>query len=701
MSKTIREKIREEIVYLDGGTGTVFQSMGLSAGECTEEWNVTHPESVVALHAAYFRSGSDVVNTNTFGVNGLKYNGSRPNYSVDNLVRLAVEHAQKAREECRDLGRELYIALDIGPTGKLLKPLGDLAFEDAVSLFAEIVHAGVKYGVDLISIETMNDSLETKAAVLAAKENSDLPIFVSNIYDKQGKLMTGASPSAMCAMLEGLGVDALGLNCSLGPADMLPIIRELIEVSSVPVIVKPNAGLPEVVDGKTCYTVGAKAFSDEMKQIVEMGVQIVGGCCGTTPEYIQQLYKKTCQITPMPVKDKNRTVVSSYTHAVLFDQKPILIGERINPTGKKKMKEALLTDNMDYLLEEAIKQQEMGAEILDVNVGLPGIDEVARMKQAIFEIQAVTDLPLQIDSGIGEVLDQAMRIYNGKPLVNSVNGKQEVMDTIFPLVRKYGGTVIGLTIDEDGIPDSAEKRVQIAEKIIQEAQKYGIHKKDIVIDPLAMTVSSDHHSALITLEAVRVLHAKGIKTSLGVSNISFGLPGREHLNATFFTMAMQTGLSAAILNPYSSDMMNSYYSFLALSGLDPNCLQYIAYSTATVSSGTQQTGNAAKEIAPASKGALCHSIVKGMKDQAGTLAKELLKTVHPLDLINDQIIPALDIVGKGFEEKTVYLPQLLMSAEAAKSAFEEVKAILPKSKGRFSVILATVKGDIHDIGKRF
>lgn len=699
---TILERIQKGLLYLDGGTGTVLQEKGLLPGECTELWNLSHPETIKELHKSYYAAGSDVVYANTFGVNCLKYDGKNGNPSVSELVGAAVTIAKAAREESAHLGRELYIGLDVGSVGKLLKPLGDLDFEDAVAIFKDVISVGASLGVDLIAIETMNDSLETKAAVLAAKEVCDLPVFVTNSFDSTGKLMTGADPEAMVAMLEGLRVDALGLNCSLGPAEMLPIVRQFASATSLPLIVKPNAGLPDVIDGKTVYSVSADDFSEAMAKIVECGVRIIGGCCGTNPDYIRSLVAHTKDIPPASLAKKRRTVISSFTHAVEFDLRPILIGERINPTGKKKMKEALLSGSIDYLLEEAVGQQDLGADVLDVNVGMPGIDESAWMLRAVSGIQAVTDLPLQLDSGDPKVLEQAMRRYNGKPLINSVSGKTESMAGIFPLVKKYGGVVIGLTLDEDGIPETAEKRVEIAEKIIRTAAEYGIGREEIIIDPLAMTVSSDPNSAGVTLEAIRILHSRGIKTSLGVSNISFGLPNRDLINSTFFALAMQAGLSAAIMNPHSQGMMNSYYSFLALTGQDPNFTDYIERSVSVTAVSatvpTASTAGAADSIS-GEKSPLQHAIEKGMKEQAGAIAKDVLKTVDPLALIETEIIPALDVVGKGFEAKTIYLPQLLMAAEAAKAAFEEVRAVMPKSKGKYAVILATVKGDIHDIGK--
>lgn len=682
---TIRELIKQKRLYLDGGTGTVLQSMGLEAGTPPEMWNLTNPDAVVSLHKSYFEAGSNIVATNTFGVNCKKYE----NYKE--LIAAAFECAKRAREGFEG---ERFIALDIGPTGKLLKPLGDLDFEDAVEIFSKSVREGVKNGADLILIETMNDSLETKAAVVAAKENSDLPVFVTNVYDESAKLMTGASPEAMIALLEGLGVDAVGMNCSLGPDKMKPIVERFRKYSSLPIIVKPNAGLPAVKDGKTVFDTTAEEFSEVCRELADMGATILGGCCGTTPEYIKKLVEKTKDIPFACPEDKNLTVVSSYTHAVFVADIPTLIGERINPTGKSKLKAALREGDFGYILSEAVKQEEKGVHILDVNVGLPEIDEISVMKRAVEEIQSVTALPLQLDSSNPAVLEAAMRIYNGKPLVNSVNGTQESMDAVLPLVKKYGGVLIALTLDESGIPDSAQKRLEIALKIADKALEYGISKKDIIVDPLALTVSSDKASAGVTLEAIKLLRENGFYTSLGVSNISFGLPSRETINSSFFTMALESGLNCAIMNPFSKGMTDSYYAFCALRGLDESFEDYIGY---VQSFENEVKTPAVQENDEGLEGA----IVKGLREKARDIAKKLCETENPLDIINGKIIPALNTVGKGFEENKIFLPQLLMSAESASLAFEEIKAKLPKGEidTSKSVILATVKGDIHDIGK--
>ena len=682
--KDLRSDLCTKRLYFDGGFGTVLQGMGLKSGEAPETWNITHPDEVTGVHRAYIEAGSNIITTNTFGVNRDKYE----NYAE--LISAALDCAENAVG-----GSEAYIALDIGPTGRMLEPLGDLSFEEAVSIFASNVRAAADRA-DLIIIETMNDCLETKAAVIAAKENSSLPIFVTNVYDRSGKLMTGADPAAMTAMLEGLGVDATGMNCSFGPDVMLEIIDRFTESSSLPLIANPNAGLPLVEDGKTVYDISAEEFADYMVRLAEKGVTVLGGCCGTTPEYIAATVRKTSSIPFRAPVEKNKTVVSSYTHAVEVADSPILIGERINPTGKPKLKEALRSGDFNYILNEGVRQSEAGAHILDVNVGLPEIDEAETMKKAVSALQAVTDTPLQLDSSSPAVLERAMRIYNGKALINSVNGEEESMNSVFPLVKKYGGTVIALTMDKSGIPESAEARLEIAERIARRAAEYGIKKKDILVDPLCLTVSSDSRSALVTLHALRLLRERGFKTSLGVSNISFGLPEREKINTAFFACALENGLNCAIMNPFSAGMTDTYYAFRALHGMDASCADYIGYA-ASSAPAPKASPNAASGEAPD----LEYAVINGMRDSAVAASLTLLETETPLEIINNRIVPALAKVGKSFEEKRTYLPQLLMSAESASAAFEKIKEKMPRgesSDGR-DVILATVKGDIHDIGK--
>lgn len=685
----IRDFIKNNIVYLDGGMGTLLQKSGLQPGELPEHWNISHPEVIREIHKNYYDSGSNVVNTNTFGANTLKFSIDE----LDEIICHAVKNADEARK-ASSREQEKFIALDVGPTGKLLKPLGDLDFEDAVKIFAETIRLGVKYGVDLITIETMNDSYETKAAVLAAKENSDLPIIVTNAYGENGRLMTGANPAVMTAMLEGMGVDAIGANCSLGPKQLMDVMDELLKYCSVPVAFKPNAGLPKS-DGKvTYYDVDADEFAQDIKLSVENGVRIVGGCCGTTPEYIKKVCELTRGMKPKEIEKKTYSVCTSYNKAVFFGEKPILIGERINPTGKKRFKQALLENDIGYILQEAVNQQAKGVHVLDVNVGLPGIDEAQMLTTSVCELQCVTDLPLQIDSSDPVAMESALRRYNGKAMINSVNGKEENMNAIFPLVKKYGGFVVALTLDEKGIPSTVEGRMKIARKILLTAALYGINKKDIIFDPLAMTVSADKMSAVTTLETVKkITEQLGCNTSLGVSNVSFGLPSRELVNAAFFTTAMENGLSAAIMNPYSARMMEAYYSFNVVKGLDDNCMDFINFAS-------QQ------EVQPTVKHesslTLKEAIEKGLKEKSSEITTAMLRENAPLDIVNSHVIPALDDVGKRFEEKKLFLPQLLMSAEAAKASFEVIKAAMAadgNSVKKGNIVIATVHGDIHDIGK--
>lgn len=696
----IQELIKNQIILLDGGMGTLLQAEGLAPGEYPERWNLTHPNIIQKLHTAYYDAGSNIVSTNTFGANSLKF---APN-ELEEIINAAINHVKAAQNA--SVGKQnKYIALDIGPLGKLLKPYGELDFEDAVEIFAKTIRLGAKGGVDLIFIETMNDSLETKAALLAAKENCDLPVFVSNAYGEDGKLMTGASPAAMVAMLEGMGADCIGVNCSLGPKALMPVIKEYLKYSSVPVLVKPNAGLPESINQKTVYNLSPAEFADQVAEMIKMGVLIAGGCCGTTPEFIRNLAKETQSLSPLPIKEKNISCISSYTHSVAFDQKPILIGERINPTGKKRFKQALIENDIDYILKEGIKQQECGVDVLDVNVGLPDINEKELLCHTIKELQSVCDLPLQIDTADHEALEAALRAYNGKAMINSVNGKEASMHSIFPLAKKYGGVVVALTLDEGGIPATAEERLKIARKILGCAKEYGLSEKDLIFDPLCMSISADDHAAIETLRAIKLISDElGCHTSLGVSNVSFGLPCRDSINSIFFASALECGMSAAIMNPYSTEMMNSYHSWCALHGLDHNCINYIEFSK---NKPEQTTSNATPPLSlddfQTHSNGLQNAIIKGFKEDAAIQTKHLLSKKAALDIVKDEIIPALNIMGEGFEKKTIFLPQLLMSAEAAKFSFEIIKeANLGQNKAvikKSTIILATVEGDIHDIGK--
>ena len=685
---TIREEIGKRILFFDGGMGTLLQEQGLQAGELPETWNLKNPEPIIQIHKAYLAAGADIIFANTFGANRFKYGED-----LEKIVTAGVANAKKAVAES---GKKAYVALDIGSTGKLLKPMGTLDFEEAVGVFAEIIRVGEKAGADLILIETMSDTYELKAAVLAAKENSALPIMATVIFDESKKMLTGASPQVVVSLLEGLGVDALGINCGLGPKQMKEIVKELLKYASIPVIVNPNAGLPRSENGKTVFDVGAEEFAEDMEEIVTMGAWFAGGCCGTTPAHIQAMVEKCKEITPVPITPKNYTFVTSYSTAVELGGRPVIIGERINPTGKSKFKQALRDHNIDYILEEGVKQEDSGAHILDVNVGLPEIDEAAMMETIVYELQSIMPIPLQIDTTNMEAMERALRIYNGKPMINSVNGKAEIMEQVFPLVKKYGGVVVGLALDEDGIPDTTEGRLAIAEKIYQTGEKYGISRKDIVIDALVMTMSTNNESAKITLDTVKEITARGGKTVLGVSNISFGLPQRELINAAFFTMAMNNGLSAGIINPNAKAMRQAYDTFCVLGGYDAQCMNYIENYAVT------DAPNAAAKPATA-KLNLTDSIIKGLKDQAYRATEEELKTKEPMEIINGELVPALDVVGQGFEKGTMFLPQLLMSAEAAKAGFEAIRQYVQShgeaQEKKATIVIATVKGDIHDIGK--
>lgn len=663
------------IRFFDGGMGSM---LNLAAGELPEKLNISDPDRVFAVHKGYAEAGAEFITANTFGANSLKYD------NVDELVKAGVALAKKAGKR---------VALDIGPTGKLLKPMGDLDFEKAIELFAEVVRAG-KSGSDVAIIETMSDMYELKAAVLAVKENSNLPIIASMIFDESGRLLTGGDVKSAAAMLEGLRVDAIGFNCGLGPKQMIPLVKELRKCTSLPIIVMPNAGLPESVDGKTVYNVSPDEFAEDMKEIAMLGVSILGGCCGTTPAHIKRMIELCGDIPDSVPEKKADTVVCSYSTSVTIGEVPVIIGERINPTGKKLLKEALKKGDIDYIIKEGMAQQEKGAHILDVNVGLPEIDEAAMLEKAVFNLQSVLALPLQLDSSNTKALERAMRAYNGKAMINSVNGKQSSMKEVFPLVQKYGGVVVCLCLDENGIPETAQGRIEIAKKIIKTAAEYGIDKKDLVVDALVMTISTNKDNAKETLKAVDYIrHELGVGTVLGVSNISFGLPKREAINTAFFTLALKAGLSAGIINPLSEGMMNAYYSFNALSGFDDNCTKYIESVTASA-----QTAHSAETTD------LKTAIIKGMRDDAGKCAKDLLSNgTDAMSVINEHIIPALDIVGDGFEKNKVFLPQLLMSADSAKEAFDVIKEHLVLSgeekKSEHKVIIATVEGDIHDIGK--
>lgn len=660
------------ITYFDGGMGTM---LNLKAGELPELLNINDPERVYAIHKAYADAGCNIISANTFGANRFKYD------NVDEIVKSAVKNAKRTGKK---------VALDIGPTGKLLKPMGDLDFEECVDIFADVVKAG-RDEADLVLLETFGDLYEIKAAMLAVKENCDLPLVVSMIFDEKARLLTGADVRTACAVVEGLGANAIGFNCGLGPKQMIPLVEELEKHASIPILVMPNAGLPESVNGETIFNVDPDEFASYMTQIAKMGVSYLGGCCGTTPAHLKAMIEATKDIEDKVPEFKNETIVASYSKSVDLSEGAV-IGERINPTGKKLMKEALRNKDMDYVLRQGITQSEAGAHILDVNMGLPEIDEKEMLCSGVYELQSVLPVPLQLDSGDAEAMEAALRLYNGKAMINSVNGKEKSMKEVFPLAKKYGGVVVCLCLDEDGIPSTAQGRIAIAKKIIKRAAEYGIDKKNLAVDALVMTISTDTNNAIETLNAVDYIrNTLGVNTVLGVSNISFGLPNREAVNTAFYTLAMSRGLSAGIINPNSHPMMNAFFSYKALAGKDESCQEYI--KSAVDTEIVQKTENLDLKTA----------IIKGMKEESARCAKELLENTESLVIINDYIIPALDVVGDGFEKNTIFLPQLLMSADSAKAAFDEIKAHFVMSgaeqvKGE-KIIIATVEGDIHDIGK--
>ena len=691
----LKDRIGKELLFFDGGMGTLLQEKGLKPGELPELWNIEQSEVIYNIHRDYLEAGSDLILANTFGANRCKFYSQ--SVSLEEVIQTALANARRAVRQVG--GKKRYIGMDLGPTGRLLKPLGDLEFEEACQVFGEAAEIGEKTGADFIHIETMSDTYEVKAAVLGAKEHTKLPVFVTVVFDERGKMLTGGTVEAVTALLEGLRVDAIGMNCGLGPEQMIGLVKEFRKYCSLPLIVKPNAGLPKQKNGQVYYDVEPDIFAERMEEIIDLGASAVGGCCGTTPEHIRRMITLCEKKTVLLPEEKTTTVVSSYSQAVAFSDVPLIIGERINPTGKKRLKEALRSHDLEYILREGIVQEEKGAHILDVNTGLPDINEKEVMTEVITELQSVTSVPLQIDTVDIPTMERAMRFYNGKPMINSVNGKKESMDAVFPLIQKYGGVVVALTLDENGIPDTAEGRADIAGKIICEAGKYGILPKDIVVDVLAMTVSSDPKSAKTTLKALRLVRERfGVRTILGVSNISFGLPNRPQLNAVFYTMALQQGLSAGIINPSSAAMMQSYDSYRALMNQDENFETYICRYGQQDSDVIQQhsAGNMSMNLK--------NAIEKGLKQEAALATKALLsRGEDALSVIHTYLIPALDEVGKGFESGTIFLPQLLMSAETAKISFEILKETMQNNgfsqEEREKIILATVKGDIHDIGK--
>lgn len=682
----LEELLGKRLVFVDGGMGTMLQAAGLTGGEAPERWNLTHPETVAEVHRAYLAAGCDIVTANTFGATGARFGAE-----LQKVIQAGVELARQGVEEAG----HGFAAFDMGPTGKLLAPYGELPFQEAVSLYRQAAAWGAEAGADLIIIETMGDPYEMKAAVLGAREACDLPILATMMADVNGRLLTGGTVETMAVLLDGLRVTALGLNCGLGGPEMLPLLRRIRRVTERPLLCSPNAGLPRMEGGRTVFPARPEAFAQAQRELAQAGAWLLGGCCGTTPEHIRAMVAACREVTPAPVPPVTETWISSGSEAVCLDHGPVIIGERINPTGKKRMQEALRTGDVNYLLKEAVNQSAAGAAVLDVNVGLGGVDEAAWMERAVSAIQGVCTCPLQLDTADPEALARGLRAYNGKALINSVSGKQEVMDQVFPLAKRYGGTVVALLLDEEGIPDTAEGRVAIARRIMAEAARYGIAKRDLVMDALTMTVSTGERNALVTLETLRRCREElGVRTVLGVSNISFGLPQREKLAGPFLTLALGAGLDAAILNPLSEAMMDAWQAALTLTGRDKGCRAYLERfaGAAPVKSGAQAAFS------------LEEAVRRGLRAEAECAARERLSEGEaPMGLVEKRLLPALTQVGDGYEAGTLFLPQLLMSAEAAQGAFALVQQALgEKSTGmrrQGRIALATVEGDIHDIGK--
>lgn len=677
-----------KMIILDGAMGTMLQKAGVTQNQLPEEVNITNPEIVIDIHRQYIEAGCQIISTNTFGANAYKV-GSSP-YTVEQLITAAVQNAKKAAA-----GTDTKIALDIGPIGKMLRPNGDLAFEEAYQIYKQMIECGVKNDVDLIFFETIADLLEMKAGILAAKENANLPIFCSMTFEANQRTFAGVSVPAMAAVLEGLGADVIGFNCSLGPTEMLPLVQQLATCTNLPILVKANAGLPNLKTNE--YDIDAQQFCDALAPHIQAGAGIIGGCCGTTPEYIQKLSTRYGSLCPIKRKPIHQSVLTGATDALQVNR-VCIVGERINPTGKKLFKQALQNRNIGYILSQGIEQIRAGADILDVNVGLPGTDEKDLMVTVIEQLQSITDVPLQIDSSSVEVLEAALRIYNGKPIVNSVNGEQEVLDSILPLVKKYGAAVIGLTLDQNGIPSDAQSRYQIAERIVKKAEEYGIPREDIYIDCLTLTASVQQAEVVETLKAMQLVKQKlGVKTVLGVSNISFGLPARELINKTFLTLALAHGLDLPIINPNITAMTEAIDAFNVLYNHDIGATKYIQkYNQAAVA--------VTKEPAQKTEMTLDLAVRTGLKEEAAAQTEKLMQTMAPMDIVDQILIPSLDKVGQDFETNVIFLPQLIQSATAAQAGFDVIKKYLAKnndqqtvSKGK--IVLATVKGDIHDIGK--
>lgn len=724
----MKRLLGRKIIICDGAMGTMLQSKGIDAGPIPELLNFTHVESLQELFEAYYESGSDLVCTNTFGANRLKLKGT--GYSVEQVITQAVNIAREVADRYnKGIKPEKFVALDLSTIGKLMEPAGELTFEDAYDIFKEQVIAGAEAGADLIIFETFTDIYELKAAILAAKENCNLPVFCTVTFQDNGRTLMGSDPITAINVLQDLNIDAIGANCSLGPKDMVPIIKEMLKYAKIPVMVQPNAGLPKLVNGQVQYDVKIEEFTEAMLEMIEAGASVVGGCCGTNPQYIKALSKEINRKkligdikenkyeSELLIDDEEEgairfTAVSSCTKTVFLGDKVSIIGERINPTGKKLLKEALLNQDLSYVENEALAQLQGGADILDVNVGIPGIDEKQMMLSVLKRLSDLTDVPLQIDSADPDVIEAASRVYRGKPLINSVNGKQEVMDRIFPIVKKYGACVVALTLDEKGLPETTEERIAIAEKIIEEAAKYDITRDRILVDCLTLTVSAQQNAGNDTLEAIRQVKALfGVKTTLGASNVSFGLPERKLLNRTFLAMALEAGLDAPITDPTVPEYVDTIRAFEVLSNRDVESARYIQiYSEKNQNTKMAQVQRVKVDSSDSDKNKEENNletqmeaiILEGFQDRAAEVTTALLAKYEPLDIVESIIIPSLEKVGKNYEVGDIYLPQLIKSADTVRCAFEIIKPVLEKSGQTMAygkVILATVQGDIHDIGK--
>lgn len=688
----IRDYIKDNILIFDGAMGTMLQQIGLKIGENPEVFGLKNPDKLLEIHKAYLEAGSDVLTTNTFGANELKLD--KLGYTVEEIVDNAVCIAKKAIDKV-DKSKPRYIALDIGPIGEMLEPMGTLSFDRAYEIFKRQAIQGEKSGANLIIIETMMDLYEAKAAVLAVKENTSLPLFITMTFDENGRSFTGCMPESMIATIEGLGVDAIGVNCSLGPKQLLPIVEKIAKITSLPVIVQANAGLPDIIDGNAIYNVKENEFFEGVKKFIEVGASIIGGCCGTDPKFIKKICDNLDSLHKVNIEKTIKSVVCSPSK-YLEIQSPTIIGERINPTGKKLLKEALKSESLDYVINIALEQINGGAEILNVNVGLPDIDEKRMMPKVIKEIQSIIDTPLQIDSSDIEALEQGLRYYNGKTIANSVNGKDESLNAILPIVKKYGACVVGLTLDENGIPNTAEERYKIAKKIVDKAISYGIKKEDIFIDCLSLTVSAGQDDSIVTLECIKMVKEKlGVKTILGVSNISFGLPNRKALNNLYLTLALDYGLDLPIINPNEASSMEVINSYKVIKNIDKGCTNYIEkYSGYT---------NKKESKIVDSSITLDKVIERGLKEEAKSTTQNLLEKYDENHILDEILIPALDMVGKKYDSGEIFLPQLIQSAETVKVSLNVIKENLLKENSntmfKGKIIVATVKGDIHDIGK--